>query len=517
MKSTPTTQPPDGLRQMAAVWEQVLKTKGITPDDSFFTLGGQSVTAAALVDAAGKRFGVRIPIRALFENSRLGDFTEHVLGLAAPAAPQADAVPADVPLTMTAFQRRIWLAELIDPQVCNHVPLAWQVRGRLDPGRLRTALGRLVVGHEILRTAFVEDENGLSVHLKQPWQPELDLLDLRHAFDAMNDWLDAAVRRPFDLESGQLLRVALGDLGDGRQVLLLCLHHVVIDGESIPVLLSDLDHYYSISDTPRPVVQYREFAAHQQQQRNTDAWHADLQYWESALRGASPNTPLPAPEQPEPNGAFRVPLPAGLRDSLHDLQSAHSVSWFMLAAAALAVTLHRWTGLDDVTFGSPTVNRSGPRFARLLGPCLNTSVLRSRVNGQSTLLDALLQMRDQTLSALEHQSVEFDDVVAHLKPARQFGRTPYTNITLNMNLLDDHAAVLGSARLTPVLDDSRRSTYAKFGLTVTLVQLDGELIALVAHRGDQLGAGQARELADELAGLLTHYPEALHELVMPGG
>ncbi|MGW1494564.1 condensation domain-containing protein [Streptomyces sp. NPDC002402] len=517
MNPVPTTQPPNGLQQMAAVWEQVLKTEGITPDDSFFTLGGQSVTAAALVGAAGERFGVRIPIRALFEHSRLGDFTEHVLGLAAPAAPPADAAPADVPLTMTAFQRRIWLAELIDPEVCNHVPLAWQVTGRLDPGRLRTALGRLVAGHEILRTAFVEDDDGLSVQLKQPWQPELDLLDRHHALDAMDDWLDAAVRRPFDLESGRLLRAALGDLGDGRQVLLLCLHHVVIDGESIPVLLRDLDRHYSAPDTPRPVVQYREFAAHQEQQRDTGAWHADLQYWESALRGASPDTPLHAPEQPEPNGAFRVPLPAGLRDSLHTLQSAHGVSWFMVAAAALAVTLHRWTGLDDVTFGSPTVNRSGPRFAGLLGPCLNTSVLRSRVNGESTLLDALLQMRDQALGALEHQSVEFDDVVAHLKPARQFGRTPYTNVTLNVNLLDDHAAVLGGARLTPVLDDSLRSTYAKFGLTVTLVQLDGELIALAAHRGDQLGAGQARELADGLAGLLTRFPEALDELVTSGG
>jgi acyl carrier protein len=505
------------LRRMAAVWEQVLKKDGIQPEDSFFTLGGQSLMAGALVSAAGERFGVRIPIRTLFEHSRLGEFTEHVLGLAAPAAPLPDAVSTDVPLEMTAFQRRIWLAELIDPSVRNHVPLAWRVEGRLDPDRLRVALGRLVAEHEILRTRFVDDDDALSVQLGEPWVPSLELLDLRNAPSGMMDWQEAALRRPFDLESGQLLRAALGDLGDGRQVLLLCLHHLVIDGESIPVLLAELDRHYTAPGRPRAVVQYREFAAYQRRQRDSDAWKSDLEYWASALEGASADTPLPAPREPEPNGAFQIPLPEGLLDSLRAVQSEHNVSWFMVAATALAVTLHRWTGLDDVTFGSPTANRNQPRFAELLGPCLNTAVLRSRVTADSTVLDALLRMRGEALGALEHQSVEFDDVITRLNPVRRFGHTPYVNVTLNMNLLDDHAAVLDGTRLTPVLDDSLRSNNAKFGLTVTMAQRDGRLIGLVAHRGDQLGAGHAREVADELAGLLARFPKALDEPVMRHG
>ncbi|MFG3045199.1 condensation domain-containing protein [Streptomyces sp. NPDC048241] len=505
------------LHRMTAVWEKVLKKDGIKPDDSFFTLGGQSVMAGSLVSAAGEEFGVRIPLRALFEHSRLGEFTEHVLGLATPSAPLPYAVSTDIPLEMTAFQRRIWLAELIDPSVRNHVPLAWRVEGRLDPDRLRLALGRLVAEHEILRTRFVDDDDALSVRLRPPWVPEVEPLDLRNAPGGMRDWLDAALRLPFDLESGQLLRAALGDLGDGRQALLLCLHHLVIDGESVPVLLSELDRCYSAPDRPQPVVQYREFAAYQQGQRDSAARDTDLDYWASALAGAPSDTPLPEPGQPEPNGAFQIPLPAGLLDSLRAVQSEHGVSWFMVAATALAVTLHRWTGLDDVTFGSPTANRDHPRFAELLGPCLNTTVLRSRVTEDSTVLDALLRMRGEALGALEHQTVQFDDVITRLNPVRRFGHTPYMNVMLNMNLLDGHAAVLDGTRLTPVLNDSLRSENAKFGLTVTMAEQDDQLIGLVAHRGDQLSAGHARELADELAGVLVRFPEALTEPVMRRG
>ncbi|MCX4683046.1 condensation domain-containing protein [Kitasatospora purpeofusca] len=537
MDSVPNT-PPGQLRRMAAVWEQVLKKGGIGPEDSFFTLGGQSVMAGTLVRAAGERFGVRIPIRTLFEYSRLGEFTDHVVGLALPAAPPtaptSDTVPPDVPLEMTAFQRRIWLAEQIDPSVRNHVPLAWSVAGRLDPDRLRVALGRLVAEHEILRTRFVDEDGGWSVRLREPWLPPLELLDLGEAPDDTSDdtsentpddtadtpavvteWLEAALRLPFDLESGQLLRAALGEFADGRQVLLLCVHHMVIDGESIPVLLAELDRYCATPDRPRPVVQYREFAAHQREQREGASRHTDLAYWESVLDGASSDTPLPAPDRPEPNGAFRLPLPAGLLDSLRAVQSEYGVSWFMVAATALAVSLHRSTALDDVTIGSPTANRNHPRFAELFGPSLNTAVLRSRVTADSTVLDVLLRMRGEALAALEHQAVEFDDVLNHVKPARRFGYTPYVNVTLNMNLLDDHAAVLDGAWLTPLLIDELRSGYAKFGLTVTMVQLDGRLVGLVSHRGDQLGAEGARDLADRLTGLLARFPESLNEPVLP--
>ncbi|SDT83038.1 Phosphopantetheine attachment site [Streptomyces sp. TLI_053] len=110
MDSVPNT-PPGQLRRMAAVWEQVLKKGGIGPEDSFFTLGGQSVTAGALVRAAGERFGVRIPVRTLFEHSRLGEFTDHVVGLALPTAPSPDAVPPDAlprtPSPRTPSQRTV--------------------------------------------------------------------------------------------------------------------------------------------------------------------------------------------------------------------------------------------------------------------------------------------------------------------------------------------------------------------------------------------------------------------------
>src|SRR5207248_2254931 len=151
--------------------------------------------------------------------------------------------------------------------------------------------------------------------------------------------------------------------------------------------------------------------------------------------------------RPEPNGAVPVPLRPGLLTRLMDLQAERGVSWFMVAAAAVAVLLHQLTGQADVTFGCPVANRDGDEDADVIGPCLNTVVLRSRRRPAMTLGDLLEEMRERVLEALEDQDVPFEAVVERLRPARRPGWTPYCDVTLNVDVLPDERIVLGGAEL----------------------------------------------------------------------
>ncbi|WP_425428907.1 condensation domain-containing protein, partial [Streptomyces sparsogenes] len=93
----------------------------------------------------------------------------------------------------------------------------------------------------------------------------------------------------------------------------------------------------------------------------------------------------------------------------------------MAVAAAFAGALHRWSGERDVTFGCPVANRGGERFGSVVGPCTNTVVIRSVVDGGTTVAGLLRGMRERVLEALEDQHVPFDQVVAALNPERRYG------------------------------------------------------------------------------------------------
>ncbi|KAJ5551066.1 hypothetical protein N7461_005764 [Penicillium sp. DV-2018c] len=71
---------PIGLNDIAAIWEAVLKVSKnlIKPEDSFFDLGGHSLSLADLSAKLSRRFGFRVPIPRLAENTTLSGHLETV-------------------------------------------------------------------------------------------------------------------------------------------------------------------------------------------------------------------------------------------------------------------------------------------------------------------------------------------------------------------------------------------------------------------------------------------------------
>ncbi|MGP9022684.1 condensation domain-containing protein [Streptomyces sp. BR1] len=515
------------LAEMTAVWEEVLGIDGITPDDSFFELGGHSLLAEALTIRAGRQFGMEVPIRTLFTYPRLRDFTEQVLAAVVPVpVEETRADPATGldgnELPASSFQQRIWLIEQSDMTARGNVCLAWRTPGGLEPEALGQALAALVEGHEILRTRFVERDGVLVQQVGEPWRPEIEQLDLRdveRCDDGITAWLTDAAERRFELGSGRLLRVAVADLGAAGQTLLMCVHHQVVDGESIPILLAELERCYAAVREGRsvepPAVQYREFVAAQQAEQANGAWAADLRYWAEALSGAPAYLDVETSATPQEEGTVAIATVPGLLGRLQPVQAERGVSWFMVAAAALAVVLHRWSGRDDITFEAPIANRglSQGRLAGVLGPCMNTVILRSTLRPGAVLADVLRQLRSASLDGFEHSRAPFAEVMDHLGAERRDGRSPFADIILNMNTRTSRRARLGGAELTPVVAESLAEHDKQFGLTVTLTEHEGELTGTLAHRGALLTVAEARQLADDLAKVLVDFADDINSPV----
>ncbi|MEU2437500.1 amino acid adenylation domain-containing protein [Streptomyces rubradiris] len=443
-------------------------------------------------------------------------------------APEPD---EEVVVPASAFQQRIWLAERMDAAATYNVPLAWRVTGPpLDAGTLRRALALLVARFEILRTRFEERDGTLWQRIGAPWSPRVDRVDLRGEDaprDALHAWLRRAADAPSDPASGRLLTAALLETGgpDG-QVLFVRLHHLVWDGESAGIFLRELADCYAEASgggpapghRPLPPVagardgraQYRDFVA-AQDGGDSGRRAAELAYWTDHLAGAPAYLDLsPSGPDPDGNGTVTVPLPADLAARLRRVQQDQVCTLYQLAATALAAVLHRWTGRDDVVFGAPLARRDDPRFAGLIGPCLNTVVLRSRPAADATLRDLLVGLRDEVLDAYQHGGVPFEKVVERLNPPRRPGHTPYADVTLSLETAPAEPPSLGGATLVRLPLSAEDADYrAKFGLTVVLTLSGDSLEAAFSYRGDHAHRADVTQLATLYGRLLARLPESL--------
>jgi acyl transferase domain-containing protein/surfactin synthase thioesterase subunit/non-ribosomal peptide synthetase component F/acyl carrier protein len=85
-------------QRIAQAWSEVLGIPSVEPEDNFFDVGGDSLSAARLSGLLAERFGISLPVIEVFQVSTLRDMAEHCArggGSEPSAAPVRRARPAE--------------------------------------------------------------------------------------------------------------------------------------------------------------------------------------------------------------------------------------------------------------------------------------------------------------------------------------------------------------------------------------------------------------------------------------
>jgi acyl carrier protein len=241
---------------LAAIWSTVLGGPRVGVLDSFFDLGGHSLTATQLVARVRRELGAEISIVDVFQQPTVAALAT-VLRAAArrvPDLPPAAAVTGPVPLS--AAQRRLWIIEQMRPGTAAYnMAEALRLEGPLAPVALRAALAALVDRHETLRTVFEEQGDDVFARVGPPAATGLTEHDVNATADpeaAAHALAAAEAVRPFDLRTGPLVRATLIRLGPQSHVLVCVMHHIVTDALSQRVLLREFAALYAAHRDGRP-------------------------------------------------------------------------------------------------------------------------------------------------------------------------------------------------------------------------------------------------------------------------
>jgi len=84
---------------------------------------------------------------------------------------------------------------------------------------------------------------------------------------------------------------------------------------------------------------------------------------------------------------------------------------FMALVAALKTLLHRYLGQDDLRVATNIANRNRPGTEALIGPLVNTVILRTNLGGDPSPREVMRRVRTTTLAAFAHQDLPFEELV----------------------------------------------------------------------------------------------------------
>ncbi|SDY35488.1 non-ribosomal peptide synthase domain TIGR01720/amino acid adenylation domain-containing protein [Lysobacter sp. yr284] len=337
---------------LAALYAQVLGLPRVSVADSFFDLGGDSILSIQLVGLARKA-GLLITPREVFQH-------QNVTALARIARAADAGAPAllDEPVgALAPLPILQWFLDREAPLDGFNQRVLLRVPGDLSQALLHDALAALVRHHDALRLQLRRDDGAWTLRVPGAESVRfglrrVDIAGLDPA--ALQAALDAAAAQAAQglaTDTGELLQAVWFDAGheaSGR--LLLCIHHLAVDGVSWRILLPDLrEAVEALAAGREPEFaarshSLRAWTAQLREQAASPARLAELPHWRALAEGIDPPlSPValdPARDVGAACGHHTLSLPASVAAPLLTALPARfhaGINDVLLSAFALAL------------------------------------------------------------------------------------------------------------------------------------------------------------------------------------
>ncbi len=479
-----TVAPRDRLEiALVAIWERVLAVSGISIEDDFGDLGGDSINIIRLLNAIAAELGVRIAFREFYGHSTVAELAGHIrqVDFAGSDAEHEErerrlddwrrsfsADPADGVVLedcedvypMSDIEKGMVFHSLRDPAgAVYHDQFVHELEDdSFSRAIFHNALKLMVGKHPILRTSFHIASDPIQV-VHREMRVDLDYLEVnsegfQSSYDPqgeerrIEEILQADRQVPFNISSPGLWRARLVRLSPKRFVLIWSFHHAILDGWSNASFLTELlktyfhlkqDPSYALNPLPSS---YRDFVADQlciEQSEETRA------FWSGELDGFE-RSPLPLGRVPSEIPGLRRKLvtliDTAMGERLQGLARDRKMPIKEIYLAAFVYWLGLTSGKDNVLFGLVSHGRPGVVDGdRVLGCFLNSVPLRFGWDGSASPLDLLRTTHEQIEKIRPHARLSTPKIAEAVGESAETGNPLFDVL---FNFVDFH--VLGGIR-----------------------------------------------------------------------
>ncbi|MBL4659210.1 MAG: amino acid adenylation domain-containing protein [Alcanivoracaceae bacterium] len=509
-------------KQLTEIWSTILKIpqEKISTNAHFFKLGGHSLLSIKLVAAIRSRFSCELSVRVVFDAPQLSELAKRIKNSHATTRPKVTKIPRINHLFTPSYaQQRLWFIDQMDGGSAHYnMPSAMRLHGDFKVEVAQAAFADIIRRHEVLRTVFINSEQGPLQLIREQFDFNIKQIDLSHlSSDLQEQAIYKAIKgdanQSFNLSDDLMLRVTYLYLSVDKGVMLFNMHHIASDGWSIGILVDEFAQLYrsKLAGKPNPLtalaIQYADYAHWQQHWLEGEVFESQLNYWDRQLADLPQVHNLPLKDkrpvtQTFQGESYRFILDVDTLESLKLIALDNQITLFMLLHAAFSTLLSRYANSTDIVIGTPVANRLQKELESVIGFFVNTLVLRADCSNNPYFVDFLQQIKNINLDAQSNQDVPFEHLVDRLNPARSTSHSALFQILFNMDTNEDITLKLPNVSLSPGHTQQRKQINTKFELTLSAVESTQGLAFNFKYNSDLFEASFIKQLSASLQLLL---------------
>jgi amino acid adenylation domain-containing protein len=345
---------------------------------------------------------------------------------------------------LTEAQKEIWLAAQMGGEAAlgYNESLKLEFHGGFDAELFRTAIQQIVQRHPILLASFSSDGQWQCIDPTVKLDvPLLDFSAKQKPTRELEKLIETEVSSSFDLTRGPLVRVRIVRLSNDHHVVVWTAHHIVCDGWSGGLIVSELAKIYSaLKQGTRPVLEapesFRQYAI--TSQGDSEEARDASAYWSQQFAEIPTPLELPADRlRPAVRTAQASTLKRDLPEPLHLLlkktAGQQRTTLVILLMTGLKTFLYRLTGQTDLVIGLGVAGQAITGQNCLVGHCVNLLPVRSRLEPNGSFQQNLAAVKKSVLDAFDHNQSTIGSILQEIKVPRSPGRPPLVEVIFNID------------------------------------------------------------------------------------
>lgn len=440
------------------IWKECLQVVHVDKNISFFDLGGNSLSAIKMIALIFKEFNIEMPIEDLFNHLTLDEITDyvrvHTENKQEHIVKTIERVEKREFYPLSSSQKRIFVIEQLKKgSLAYNITFGMEFEDGIDHEKIEDIFREIFLRHESLRTyfSFVEDE--VVQVINDNTQLDIECMIARDEQEYEN--ITREFIKPFDLLHVPLMRVGVFSLRDSKKELMIIdIHHIIADGISVGILLSEFSLLYKGKTLNELKYQYKDFAVWQEKLVNSDKLSTQEKYWLQMFHGDIAKLNMPTDFK---RPAFRnfegdnvlLKISVELSDIVHQLAKEKGMTVFNILFAAYNILLYKYTGQKDIVVGIPVGGRSSDEFENIVGMFVNTIPLRNFCDETLTFGGFLENVKNNTLEAFRNQDYQFEMLVEKLEIERDVSRNPLFDTMFSLLNINFQTLQLDNSEIVP--------------------------------------------------------------------
>ncbi len=399
--------------------KNIINSENISIDDNILELGIDSLSSITLASSLAKKYNIQITVKDILETATIKDLAnliknaDKVVTATILKAENADFYP------LSSAQKRIYYAcKMIgDENIVYNISGKIEFNQHLDSKKVKDTFKKIIDRHISFRTAFVIDNNEVKQKIMNNVKFDIPVFNSKE--DEMPDNISKFVK-PFQLDTAPLLRVELHYLENGKTILLIDTHHIIMDGTSLGNLINDFNNLYNDNKLSEKTINYIDYSVWEQQNLESEKMQLEEKYWLNKIN----NFPMQSLNLPYDYNPKAIKTFAGNKISqkiddsefkqLEDIAKLLGVSPYILFISAFIILLHKYTNQNEIVIGSPIANREHSELQNLIGMFVNNITITSTVNSNMKFSEFLYDVKEQIFEDINNQEYPYDMLVKKL-------------------------------------------------------------------------------------------------------